>query len=47
MICVPSHADFKYTQSGPLTNGVAKAKEAFGTQSTEVTIYVKGAIPAH
>ena len=43
MICVPSHADFKYTQSGQLTNGIAKAKEAFGTQSTEVTIYVKGA----
>lgn len=43
MICVPSRADFKYTQSGQFTNGVAKAKEAFGTQATEVTIYVKGA----
>jgi hypothetical protein len=43
MICVPSRADFKYTQSGELTNGVAKAKAGFDTQAAEVTIYVKGA----
>ncbi len=42
LICVPSRADFKYTQSGQFTNGVDKAKAAFDAQATEVTIYVKG-----
>ena len=43
LICVPSRADFKYTQSGQFTNGVDKAKAAFDAQATEVTIYVKRA----
>lgn len=43
LICVPSRADFKYTQSGQFTNGVDKAKAAFDAQATEVTIYVKSA----
>lgn len=42
LICVPSRADFKYTQSGQFTNGVDKAKAAFDAQAIEVTIYVKG-----
>ncbi len=43
LICVPSRADFKYTQSGQFTNGVDKAQSAFDAKATEVTIYVKGA----
>ena len=43
MVCGLAHADFKYTQSGQLSNGVAKAKAIFGAQASEVTIYVKGA----
>jgi hypothetical protein len=40
--CGLAHADFKYMQSGQFTNSVAEAKAAFGTQITQVTIYVKG-----
>jgi hypothetical protein len=43
MFCGLAHADFKYTQSGQFTNGVAKAKATFGTQVSEITIYVQGA----
>ena len=43
MFCGLAHADFKYTQSGQFTNGVAQVKAVLGTQATEVTIYVKGA----
>jgi hypothetical protein len=38
-----AHADFRYKQSGQLSNGPANAKAAFGTQGAEVTIYVQGA----
>ena len=43
MFCGLAHADFKYTQSGQFTNGVAQVKAVLGTQATEVTIYVQGA----
>jgi len=43
MVCGLAHADFKYTQSGQLSNGAANFKAAFGTQAAEVTIYVQGA----
>ena len=42
-LCAQAHADFKYKQSGQLSNGDAKAKAVFGTQAAEVTIYVQGA----
>jgi hypothetical protein len=43
MFCGPAHADFKYTQSGQFTNGVAQVKAVFRTQATEVTVYVQDA----
>ena len=38
-----AHADFKYTQSGQFTNGVARIKAALGTQAAEVTVSLQGA----
>ena len=43
MFCGLAHADFKYTQSGQFTNGVARVKAALGTQAAEVTVSVQGA----
>lgn len=43
MFCGLAHADFKYTQSGQFTNGIAKAKAALSTQAEEITVYVQGA----
>jgi len=43
MFCEVAHADFKYTQSGQFTNGVAQVKAILGTQATEVTVYVQDA----
>jgi len=42
-LCAQAHADFRYKQSGQLSNGGASLKAAFGTQAAEVTIYVQGA----
>jgi hypothetical protein len=42
MVCGLAHADFRYKQSGQLSNGVANAKAVFGTQAAEITIYVQG-----
>ena len=43
MFCRPTHADFKYTQSGQFTNGLAQVKALLSTQAAEVTVYVQGA----
>jgi len=43
MFCGLAHADFKYTQSGQFTNGLAQVKAVLGTQAAEVTVYVQGA----
>jgi hypothetical protein len=43
MFCGMAHADFKYTQSGQFTNGLAQVKAVLGTQATEVTVYVQDA----
>jgi hypothetical protein len=42
--CGLAHADFKYTQSGQFTNGLARIKAAVGSQAAEVTFSVQGAI---
>jgi hypothetical protein len=41
MFCEMAHADFKYTQSGQFTNGVAQVKAFLGIQATEITVYVQ------